>query len=83
MKVYEMIMEFELTVGLKNTNDYTNKVGVCYSITLEQTIPFIPDEAYLKKVENIIRENYEKGSVGVLECKFKGYKKFLEKEVES
>ena len=61
MKVYEMEMEFEVTVGLKEINDFMNLMGfeekavlTDQIMTLKQTIPFIPDEVYLRKVEGII-----------------------------
>ena len=89
MKVYEMEIEFEVVVGLKEINDFMNaiwfeeKTGVSgQSIILKQTIPFVPNEEYLKKVANIIKEKYETEKLEILDCKFKGYKKFLEKEIE-
>lgn len=88
MKVYEMEMEFAVVVGLKDLNDIMNSYGFSgrtgvsgYTLTLTQTIPFIPDEAYLKKVENVIKTKYQANNLEILDCKFKGYKKFLEKEI--
>lgn len=89
MKVYEMEMEFELFVGLKEINDFMElmgfeeKTGVpgC-TLIVSQTLPFIPNEEYLRKVEGIIRDHYGNEKVEVLDCKFKGYKKFLEKEIK-
>lgn len=89
MKVYEMEIEFEVVVGLKDFNNFMNAMGLeektgvsGQSIILKQTIPFVPNEEYLKKVENIIKEKYETEKLEILDCKFKGYKKFLEKEIE-
>lgn len=88
MKVYEMEIEFEVVVGLKDFNIFMNamgfeeKAGVSgQSIILKQTIPFVPNEEYLKKVANIIKGEYETEKLEILDCKFKGYKKFLEKEI--
>lgn len=90
MKVYEMIMEFEITVGLKDLNDLLcrvggpgEKIGVAgYSLTLTQTIPFVPNDEYINKVTAIIKEKYKPNNLEILECRFNGYKKFLEKEVD-
>ena len=89
MKVYEMEMEFEVAVGLKDFNDIMNRCGMDgrvgvtgYALTVTQTVPFIPDEAYLEIVASVIKEKYQTDNLEILECKFKGYKKFLEKEVE-
>lgn len=79
MKVYEMEMEFEVTVGLKEINDFMNLMGfeekatlTGQIMTLKQTIPFIPDEVYLRKVEGIIHEHYETEKFDIIDCKFKG-----------
>lgn len=76
MKVYEMEMEFELFVGLKEINDFMGimgfeeKMGVpgC-TLTVSQTLPFIPNEEYLRKVEEIIRDHYGNEKVEVLDDK--------------
>lgn len=88
MKVYEMEMEFDVVVGLKDLNDIMNNYGFSgrtgvsgYTLTLSQTIPFIPDEVYLKKVANILKTKYQTNNLEILDCNFRGYKKFLEKEI--
>lgn len=88
MKVYEMEMEFECTVGLNDINNFmggfgfNEKFGVNGPIlTLKQTLPFIPNDEYIQKVENILREHYRTEKIEILSCKFKGYKKFLEREI--
>ena len=90
MKMYEMIMEFEVTVGLKDLNDLLcrvggpgEKIGVAgYTLTITQTTPFIPNDEYLNKVAGIIKEKYKPNNLEILDCKFRGYQKFLEKEVD-
>ena len=89
MKMYEMQMEFEVVLGLKEINHIMNMMGVSektgisgQSIVLTQTISFIPNEEYIHKVEDIIRENYKTDQFEILKCKFKGYKKFLEIEID-
>lgn len=89
MKMYEMIMEFDVTVGFKELNSimemfgYNEKTGVTgQTITLSQTVPFIPDENYIHKVEKLLKDKYETNNLNILDCHFRGYKKFLEKEVD-
>ena len=89
MKMYEMIMEFDVTVGFKELNSimemfgYDEKTGVTgQTITLSQTVPFIPDENYIHKVEKILKDRYETDKLNILDCHFRGYKKFLAKEID-
>jgi hypothetical protein len=90
MKMYEMEMEFELVVGLKSINNimmnmYGFEDKACISgqmLTLKQTVPFVPTEAYLKEFADIIKKEYQTDELETLDCKFKGYKKFIEVEVE-
>lgn len=88
-KLYEMVMEFDVTLGLKEFNSvmelfgYHEKSGITGQIiTLSQTIPFIPNEEYIHKVENILKDKYETKKFNILECHFRGYKKLIEKEVD-
>ena len=89
MKLYEMIMEFDITVGLKEINSFMEMFGYNdkavikgQTITLSQTVPFIPDENYIHKVEKLLKDKYETEDLNILDCRFRGYKKFLEKEVD-
>lgn len=90
MKFYDMEMEFELELSLKSVNNFINDMGLGGKLvtkgnifTINQTIPFIPDEAYFEKISNIIKDYYNKdGELEVVSCVFKGYKKFIEKEIE-
>lgn len=89
MKMYEMVMEFDVTVGFKELNSimemfgYDEKTGVTgQTITLSQTVPFIPDENYIHKVEKILKDRYETDKLNILDCHFRGYKKFLAKEID-
>lgn len=88
-KLYEMVMEFDVTLGLKEFNSvmelfgYHEKSGITgQTITLSQTIPFIPNEEYIHKVENILKDKYETKKFNILECHFRGYKKLIEKEID-
>ena len=90
MKMYEMELEFEVVLGLKEINDFMNLMGfeekaaiVNQTLTLKQTISFIPNKEYIRKVEKIIKDEYQTDKFEILNCKFKGYKKLLEKNVEN
>lgn len=90
MKVYEMEMEFEVVIGLKEINNLMSSFGfnekACARgnfISIKQTVPFVPDNDYLEKVSNVIKEGYNNDKLEILECRFVGYKKFLEKEVDA
>lgn len=82
-------MGFDVTVGLKEINNIMEllgcdeKAGISgQTITLTQTVPFIPSEEYIHKIENILKEKYETEKFNVLKCHFRGYKKLIEKEVD-
>lgn len=91
MILYEMQMEFELQLSLKTVNKFMNDMGMDgkmvsggHIFTIDQTIPFIPDDEYLEKVCNVIKNSFNKDSeLEVVSCNFKGYTKFLEKKVET
>lgn len=89
VKAYEMEMEFELKIGLKDVNDFMHKMGFQESLcatgpvmTIKQTVLFVPNEEYIQTVEETIKKHYETKNLNVISCKFIGYKKFLEKEIE-
>jgi len=89
MKMYKMEMEFKVVVGLKEINEFMKYMGFSgntgiggQTITLTQTIPFIPNEEYIKKVENIIKEKYQTEELEILDCKFNGYKSLLEVDID-
>lgn len=89
VKIYEMEMIFELTLGLKTVDKFMSQMGVSDTLaakgtelTIKQTVPFIPTEDYIHKIENVIKEHYSKEDVYVMDCNFKGYKKLLEKEID-
>lgn len=88
-KLYEMVMEFDITAGLKELNSFTEmfgfneKIGIPgQTVRLTQTLPFIPDEEYIHKVEKILKDKYEIEKYNILDCHFRGYQKLIEKEVE-
>ena len=73
VKVYEMEMIFELTLGLKDIDEFMSNIGIHETlatkgtnVTIKQTIAFIPNEDYIHKVENVIKENYSKDKVYVI-----------------
>ena len=89
-KAYEMEMIFSASVGFKQLN---NMLKQCYfdervqvkdalSISIRQVLPVIPDEAYLSKVAEIIKENYETDDLNIIECHFTGYKYLREISVK-
>lgn len=88
--LYEMVMEFEVTLGLKELNSFTELMGFSektgitgQTVTLTQTVPFIPDDEYLRKVESILKEKYSTEKFNILDCHFRGYKKFKAKEIDT
>ena len=61
---------------------FAEKTGVNgYNVIISQTVPFIPDENYIKQVADVIKAHYDK-TLDVLSCTFAGYNKFLEKEID-
>lgn len=89
IKVYEMEMEFGLTVGIKEINKVMNSMGFDETLgvsgpvlTIKQTLAVVPNEEYINQVCDAIKNHFETSNLNVLKCTFKGYKKFLEKEIE-
>lgn len=91
VKVYEMEMEFELTVGLRSVNDFMNQMGFperTYTkgpiLTLKQTLAIVPTKEYIKTIEETVRNHFKESNteLEIVDCNFKGYKSFFEKEIE-
>lgn len=89
MKAYEMKMKFTATVGVKFVNDILRELGDpgryqikdALTITIEQVLPFIPTEEYLRKVEQTITEHYQINDFDILECHFAGYSYLREVDI--
>lgn len=82
MKAYEMEMKFTATLGLKFINDMLQRLGDsgkyqvkdALTITIKQVLPCIPDDDYLRKVEQAIIDTYKPNKdFDILECHFSGY----------
>lgn len=91
VKVYDMEMEFELQVGLKSINNFMNNMGFegktsvgGQILTIKQTLLFVPDNDYIKNIQNTVIKHFAESNsdLDVVDCTFRGYKKFLEREVE-
>lgn len=91
VKVYEMEMEFELTVGLRSVNDFMNQMGFAERtyvngpiLTLKQTLAIVPTKEYIKTIEETVKNHFKESNteLEIVDCHFKGYKSFFEKEIE-
>ena len=89
VNLYNMEMKFELFMGLKKTDPLMDLLGynagteiAKQTVTISQTLPFIPDEEYIEKVKGVLIEGYETDSLIVIKCEFKGYSKLLEVQKE-
>ena len=91
VKVYEMEMEFELTIGLRSINDFMNQMGFAertYTtgpiLTVKQTLPTVPTKEYIETIQKTVVDHFKesKHELEIVGCTFKGYKSFFEKEIE-
>jgi len=89
VKVYDMEMQFELTLGIRSINDLLSNMGLAEKLvvngnvlTVKQTLPVIPNEEYIVAVEEAIKNAYINEKSECAQCKFIGYKSFLEREIE-
>lgn len=81
MKLYELEMMFTASIGLKQINDILEQCGCndllmvkdAITITVKQVLPEIPSTEYLKKIADILKENYETKDINIIECHFSGY----------
>ena len=81
-KAYEMEMVFSASVGLKEINDMMHQIGFKESlqiedaieIKLQQTLVSLPDEDYIRRVAEIIKNNYETDRFNITDIHFTGYK---------
>ena len=84
VKVYDMEMQFELTLGIRSVNDLLNNMGLAEKLvangnvlTVTQTLPVVPDEEYIATVEAAIKKAYTNEKSECVKCEFIGYKKLL------
>lgn len=86
-RLYEMEMIFSASVGFKEINDIMSQMGCndklqikdALKFSIKQVLPAIPDEEYLQKVADVIKEEYQNGQYNITECHFEGYKYLREK----
>lgn len=79
--IYKMCLKFKLSLGLKEINAITIACGFpeklvaenITTITLTQTVPFIPSDETLTKYAQIIKDNYESDKFTCEKCVFDGY----------
>lgn len=89
VRAYEMKMLFSASVGLREINDIlwqtgcndTLQVKDAISVSIEQTVPFVPSEEYLQKVAEAIKDNYSTRDINITECHFTGYEYIREVEI--
>lgn len=82
MALYEVEMMFTASVGLKRINGILRECGCdevlqvkdAFTFTVKQVLVEMPDEEYLKKVADIIKENYETKDINIISCHFSGYR---------
>lgn len=84
--MYEIEMVFSASVGFKTINDILRQTGCndtlqikdAITISVKQTLPTIPNEEYLRKVADILKNNYETKDYNITECHFTGYRNIRE-----
>lgn len=85
-KLYKMKLKFKLTLGLKKINDMTAMCGLsekaivpdAITITMTQTVPFVPTDEEIDKYAEIIKDGYKTENFTCEDCKFDGYEYFKE-----
>lgn len=81
-KAYEMEMVFSVSVELRQINDFMAQMGIddkiqirdAVSVSLKQVLPIIPDDDYLRKVADVIKDTYKTRDIAATKCRFTGYK---------
>lgn len=90
MKAYEMKMLFNASLGLKTINGFLEQLGDsgkyqikdAIQIGLTQVLPCVPDDEYIRKVEQCLLDNYETKEFNLTSCKFVGYEYLREIETD-
>ena len=81
-KAYDMEMCFSVSVGFQEINDFMALMGFTDELTIldaitvsvKQVLPKIPDDDYLRKVADVIKDSYKTKEVTAIDCRFTGYK---------
>lgn len=79
---YEVDMLFSVSLGPREINNMLSDMGIreqvqikdAGQISVKQVLADIPDDAYIGKVADILRENYKTDSLTVTECRFVGFR---------
>ena len=80
--LYRMKLKFALTFQFKDLNQILDQCGFLNEhpevkdakiVSIEQTVPFIPDEATLEKYKVAIQENYQTNTLVCTDIRFLGY----------
>ena len=80
--LYRMKLKFALTFQFKDLNQILNQCGFLDEypevkdakiVSIEQTVPFIPDETVLEKYKTAIQENYQSNTLICTDIRFLGY----------
>jgi len=89
VKMYDMEMQFELTLSIRSVNDFLSNMGLAEKLvvngnvlTVTQTLPVVPDKEYIATVEEAIRNAYTNEKSECVKCEFIGYKKLLAREID-
>lgn len=81
-KAYEMEMVFSVSVGLRQINDIMAQMGCddklqirdAVAVSVKQVLPSVPDDAYIRRIADVIKETYKTSEFTATECHFKCYK---------
>lgn len=81
-KAYEMEMLFSVSVGLRQINAIMAQMGCsdklqirdAVTVSVKQVLNVIPNEEYIRTVEEAIRKTYKSEDFTCTGCTFKGYK---------
>ena len=80
--LYHMKLKFALTFQFKDLNQILDQCGFLNEhpevkdakiVSIEQTVPFIPDEATLEKYKAAIQKNYQNDTLVCTDIRFLGY----------
>lgn len=79
--MYEMELRFKLTMGFKEVNEIAHLCGFkeklvakdAITVTMKQTVPFIPNEETIKQYAEVIKKGYNGKELTCEECVFDGY----------
>ena len=89
-KAYEMEMLFSVSVGFRQINDIMAQLGCndklqirdAVTVSVKQVLSAIPNEEYIRTVEEAIKESYNTRDLTCTACCFTGYRYLRETTVE-